>query len=106
MSASKIKELENEIQSLHDSIEENQSDLYIKREELKNLKDPKWEEKEEQQKIKEFLEKAKVDLEKWSIVESGQLKNAYIEDTRVMAFSNKPKIDLSKYNNFQTLSLL
>lgn len=97
MSANKIKELEDEIQSLHDLIEEKEANLQIKREELKNLKDPKWKEKEEQEKVKAFLVSANVNLEKWSVDESEQFKNAYIEDTRVIAFSAKPKIDISEY---------
>jgi len=97
MSENQIKELEDEIQSLHDSIENDQADIQIKREELKNLKDPKWKEKEEQKKVKAFLVKANVNLEKWSIEESEQFKNAYIEDTRVIAFSSKPKIKISEY---------
>lgn len=97
MSENKIKELEDEIQSLHDSIEEKEANLQIKREELKNLNDPKWEEKEEQKKIKIFLKNAEVNLDKWQIVEEKYLKNAYIEDSHVMAISAKSKIDLSNY---------
>ncbi len=97
MSENLIKTIEDEIQSLHDSIEGEQAELYNKREELKNLKDPNWKEKEEQLKVKEFLEKANVNLEKWSLVEEDFLKGAYIEESRVMAFSAKPKVNVSKH---------
>jgi hypothetical protein len=92
----KVNELENEIQSLHNSIKKIQIDLKAKTEQLRNLKDPNRKEREEQQKVKTFLENAHVNFEEWEILKEGSLKGAYIHHSHTFAIATTSQFPLKE----------